>query len=151
MALEPITTSPKSLSHLQVVIARLRNRSTELQDAIFLSDSETDANLIVGDVVYAPTADHVDKARADVMSTSHVIGISTTVVASGAKARIQTCGVISIPGASFTTDAIYYLSESTAGTLTTTPTTTPGETIVAVAIALSAEELRLLSVPPILL
>lgn len=151
MALESITTLPKTPAQLRLALHRLRSADTELQDSVFLSGVIADSTLVVGDVVYASSAGNVDKAIAAALSTSRVIGIAVVAVTTPGLARIQVAGIVDIPGASFTTDSVYYLSESAAGTLTLTAPSTPGETVVAVAIAVSATQLKLLSVPPILL
>ncbi len=151
MATRPITTSPKTPAHMRVVIDRLRNRSVELQDTLWLDDVVATATLAVGDVVYADSATNVTKAIATGLTTSRVVGISTEVTAASSQARIQVTGVVTIPGAAFTFNSVYYLSESTAGLLTLNAPTVAGDTVVTVGIAISATELKLLSTPPILL
>ena len=136
---------------MKVVIDRLKTRTVELQDSVFLTDVVATATLAVWDVVYADSATNVTKAIATGLPTSRVVGISTSIVAAGSLARIQTEGIITIPGASFTFNSVYYLSQSTAGLLTLTAPTTVGQTVVPVGIAVSATQLKLLSVPPILL
>ena len=151
MATQPITTAPKTPAQMKVVIDRLKKQTVELQDSVFLTGVVATATLAVGDVVYADSATNVTKAIATGLATSRVLGISTAIVAAGSLARIQTEGIVLIPGAGFTFNQIYYLSESTAGLLTLTAPTSVTETVVAVGIAVSAEQLLLLSVPPILL
>ena len=152
----PILRSPKSLSQMQVVIYRLEQRIDQLSTAALGGAGSTQegtatANLAVGEVVYADGAGSLDKAKADAQATSSVVGIVTTAALATATATIQTSGVVTNSGWALTTDNIYYLSKDTSGVLTATAPTATGELVVAVGIAVSATELKLLSIPPILL
>lgn len=76
-----------------------------------------------GDVVYNTGAAWA-KAKADAASTSDVIGVIESV--SGGLAVIVICGEITIGSASWTPGAVYFLSDATAGLLTTTEPTAAG-------------------------
>lgn len=151
LARESITTSPKSPSHMRVVIDRLRNRTSSVISVLFPGEWTTDSNLAVGEVVYASGDGTLDLAIATGLATSRVVGIAIEAASAGATVIIQTTGVVENPGWSLTPNTVYYLDESTPGALTATAPTSVGETVVPVGIAVSATELRLLSQPPILL
>jgi hypothetical protein len=153
---QPVITSPKSLSHIQVVIHRLRQRidqlvTTTLGGAGLTQEGTATAALAVGEVVYADGAGSFDLAQADAMATSKWVGVVTTAALITATATIQTSGVVTNAGWALTTDNIYYLDPAVAGGITATGPTTVGQIVVPVGIAVSATELRLLSTPPILL
>jgi len=153
---QPIITSPKSLSHLQVVINRLRLRIDQLSTATSGGAGNTQlgtatANLAVGDAVYADGAGSFDEAIATGLATSRVVGVVTVAALATVVATVQTSGVVTNSGWSLTTDSIYYLSKDTAGEITATAPIVAGETVVPVGIAVSATELKLLCPPPILL
>ena len=120
-----------------------------------------DANLIAGQVVYASAAGHCDKARANAAGTSRVIGLAAAAITSGASGSIQTNGIVTLTtgewDAAFGTtggltfNTVYYLSAGTAGLGTATATTTTGQLVVQLGIALSTTELYLDPQPEILL
>jgi len=151
---ESITTTPHTPSHLRVVIHRLRQRINDLEaaagDATFW-DGLAGENLAIGEAVYATAAGEPEKGLATDLGTSRIIGISTTVVTAGNAAAIQTFGVVTKAGWALTPNSIYYLSKDTAGAITAIAPIAVGETVVVVGVALSATELLLLLIPPILL
>lgn len=102
-----------------------------------------------GQAVYVSSGTDVDLAQADAASTSIVLGLVKDLsVASAGEVQIQLDGVIeqsdwtTVTGsASLSINSKYYLSESTAGSLTTTAPSSVGQYVVEVGVALSATEL----------
>lgn len=116
--------------------------------------------LVKGTPVYVPTAGEVDKAKADAASTKDVFGlVADTSIADTASGGIQTDGVLSATTAEWdavtgqtgglTPGAIYFLSATTAGMLTTTAPTTDGHFVCRVGLALSTTELEITFHAPI--
>jgi hypothetical protein len=120
-----------------------------------------DATLIAGNAVYASAAGHCDKARANAVGTSRVVGLATAAITSGASGSIQTNGVVSLStgewdaltggSGGLTYNTVYYLSAATAGLLTSTAPSTTGQTVVQLGIGLSTTELYLDPQPEVLL
>jgi len=155
---QPVITSPKSLSHLQVVIHRLRQRIEQVASELGSSDATGTTQegtatvaLDLGEVVYADGAGSFDLAQADDLDTSRTVGVVSTAALITATATVTTAGVVTNPGWALTTDDTYFLAPAVAGGITNVAPTTTGQTVVAVGTAVSATELRLLSTPPILL
>jgi len=143
---QPITTSPKTEAHLRATLHRLRQRTVTNVNP---SGADTwtglaGENLVAKNVVYASATGTALKALADAVATSYVIGISTATTLSGVASAIQVYGIVDITGWGLTPGAIQYLSPTTAGLLTETPTTTAGEVVVEVGRALTATKLLLL-------
>lgn len=112
--------------------------------------------------VYSSAAGHFDKANASAAGTSKVIGLSTsTSTATGGTAQIANAGFVSattaqwdavVTGASggLIFNTLYYL-DTTAGKITTTPTTTVGQNNVFLGRGISATVMELGIRNPILL
>lgn len=109
-------------------------------------------NVVIGRVVYTSGANTFNLANANNYSTSLAVGIVTnTTVASAAAANIAVSGVVTatttqwdvVTGQSggLTTGAKYYISNTTAGALTTTAPTTG--VLAPIGIALSSTKLAL--------
>lgn len=121
----------------------------------------SDAIFVAGQIVYASAADHADKARANAVGTSKVIGFAKTAIGSGAAVNVQTNGVLAltttewdaIMGTSggLTFNTFYFLSAATAGLGTATAPSTVGQTVVLLGVALSTTELLIGIEPYILL
>lgn len=119
--------------------------------------SMTNANagsMVIGNPVFCSVAGSVDKARANTANASNVIGFCADVsVSTGNPAAIQLDGVLAattgqwdaVAGTSggLAAGTIYYLSESTAGAITSTAPSTTGQYVVELGIAISTTELRI--------
>jgi len=117
-------------------------------DVEVMTNGEAGA-ITIGIPVYISAADTVKKAKADAVGTSDVIGlVRTASIAASVTGDIQVGGVLSsadwtavVGGVTLTSGSIYYLSQATAGQLTTTAPSTGF--IVQVGIATSTTELLL--------
>lgn len=108
---------------------------------------------IIGNVVYTDGAGSVDLAKADAQGTIRVSGLATGTVLAAASGDVAVDGVLTastgewdaITGdtGGLTPGADYFLDAATAGLLTLTAPTTPGEFVVRVGHALSATEFEI--------
>ena len=126
------------------------NASVNEVDVISKTNDNAGA-LTVGMAVYIKATGSVDKARANAAGTTKVIGLvrDASIAAAGTGA-IQTDGILSssdwtdVTGTTnLTAGSIYYLSDSTAGEITTTAPTAAGSFVVAVGVAVSTTELNI--------
>jgi hypothetical protein len=133
----------------------------QLQTGDFLQSTDlpqlTNGNaspIVIGTAVYASAANTVDKARANSVGTTNVVGlVADASIASSSTGGIQIDGVLSattgqwdaVTGGSggLTVGSYYYLSSSTAGLLTSTAPTATGEFVISIGIALSSTELKI--------
>ena len=163
-----------TLSFMEVVFAA-RDLPRELSDSIIFVGSSTvsggrladappeviaifDSNTLKGMAVYPSSPNHVDLGRADSESTSGVVGIANEDVTATNQGTYLTDGQVTrsdwtaITGsATLTTGATYYLDETTAGHLTSTPPSVVGESVVRVGTALSGTTLDIEIAQPVLL
>lgn len=102
-------------------------------------------NLLAGQAIQATIAGTYDLASALSINTSSALGLVTTPAASGFAATLNT-GYVTLPSwigatgtASLTPKAVYYLSASTPGGLTTVPPSTPGQCVVRIGVAISPQ------------
>ena len=119
------------------------------------------SNVLPGSIVYADAADSVDLARANASGTTKPIGMSAAAGTAAASGDIIVDGPVvlttgewdAIMGTTggLTAGAEYFLSAATAGMGTGTATTTVGQYVVPLGIALSTTELLLNIDRPILL
>lgn len=124
---------------------------------LFSAQNQSAGEIIIGQPVYIAAGDTVDLALADAQATSGVIGlVSDASIASGAIGTIVTDGILTsadwtsvVGAATLTTGAVYFLSDVTAGTLTTTPTTTTGSFVTRVGTAISTTTLEVTISRPI--
>ena len=122
--------------------------------------SQTNANggsVVIGAPVYATgTANHIDKAEANAFSTAQCIGlVFDTSIASAAAGNVITVGQLTattgqwdaVAGTTggLTSGTIYYLSDSSAGTLTSTAPNTAGHFVIPVVEGISTTIGRLIS------
>jgi hypothetical protein len=157
--LHPVSTHNNTPAHLQVTIDRLRKNIEIVNDAAITDvsneateqDGTATQQLDLGEVVYADGAGSFDLAKADALATSHAIGVVTTAALIGATATVATSGVAVVAGWGLTPGTRYYLSEATAGAITTTAPTTRTEIVLPIGEALSTTEMKLLLTPHILL
>ena len=116
--------------------------------------------IVIGMAVYTTVADTVDKARANAYATSEVLGlVKDASIASAATGMIQTDGVLvattgqwdAVTGqvGGLTVGAIYFLSPTTAGHLTTTAPSAVGELVARIGKAISTAELELTIEQPV--
>lgn len=118
--------------------------------------------IVICTPVYSSAAGHVDKANATAAGTSKVIGLSTTTTtATGGTMQVAGAGFVSattaqwdavVTGASggLVFNTLYYL-DTTAGKITTTPTSTIGQNNVFIGRGISATIMELGLRNPILL
>ena len=124
---------------------------------VFTATNSNGGAITVGQVVYVDGAGSVDLAQANATATSNVIGlVNDTSIASTSAGIIMTDGVIEsadwtavIGVASLTAGSTYFLDPVLAGGLTVTPTTTAGNSLVRVGVALSATSLEITIDQPI--
>ena len=101
-------------------------------------------NVTQGDVLYSRTSDgQVGKAVAnDTLDKAVVAGIAETTVTSGNQVRVIVTGQVAV-STSIDPGDLYYLSASSAGSLTKTPPTTAGHYITLVGEAGTSNQLVL--------
>ncbi len=117
-----------------------------------------DSNTSAGMVVYVSSSGHVDLAQADAVSTATPIGLALTDVLATEIGQYKPEGQVSLSdwtaiiGSTFlTAGAIYFLSETTAGGMSTTPPNTGGETIVRIGRAITTTTIDIEIAQPVLL
>ena len=101
-------------------------------------DAEADSAIVIGNPLYIVSGTgHVDLAQADASVTAQVAGLSITDTASGgtcqflSEGRIERSDWSSITGSvNLSAGVFYYLDPSTAGRITSTAPTTPGQYVV---------------------
>ena len=124
---------------------------------VFTATNSNAGAITVGQVVYVDGAGSVDLAQANATATSNVIGlVNDSSIASTSAGVIMTDGVIvsadwtAVTGvATLTAGSTYFLDPATAGGLTVTPTTTSGNSLVRVGVALSTTEMEITIDQPI--
>jgi len=101
-------------------------------------------NVTKGDVLYARASDgQVGKAIAnDTLDKSVVAGIAETTVTAGSQVRVVVTGQVAV-STSIDPGDLYYLSASSAGSLTKTPPTTAGHYVTLVGEAGTSNQLVL--------
>jgi hypothetical protein len=133
----------------------------QLQSTDYISNNDipqlTNGNagsLVIGTPVYASGANTVDKARANAVGTTNVVGlVYDASISAAASGGVLMDGILSattgqwdaVAGTTggLTRDTYYYLSTSTAGLLTSTAPSSVGEFVVSVGIAISTTELKI--------
>jgi hypothetical protein len=92
--------------------------------------------LALGDVVYISTSDgKAYKARSDAVATSEVLGCCDRAAVLDDPIGISPVGPVTNPGWSLTAGTRYFLSPTTAGAITSTAPTTPGQMVVPLGVA----------------
>jgi hypothetical protein len=130
-------------------------------DTITLTNSNA-GSAVIGMPVYSDGAGTFDLAQADAAGTYLVVGlVQDTSIASAASGAIQVNGILTATTGQWdavtgdvgglTAGSRYFLDETTAGNLTTTPTTTTTEYVVPVGRALSTTQMEILVETAILL
>jgi hypothetical protein len=98
--------------------------------------------LSAGDVVYISGTNQVMKARADVMATARAIGIADEAISNGNTGAIMVAGNRAVNGVS-TAGITYFLSDSAAGQVTSTPPTGSGRIVLEIGVSSSTTNLEL--------
>lgn len=115
----------------------------------YTADNGNAGNITIGQVVYVSGSGQMDLAKADngVSSKAHAVVIDTTISA-GSTGNFKLDGIIvstdwtEVTGeVELTAGALYFLSDTVAGGLTSSATTTSGSYIVSIGKALSTTEL----------
>ena len=123
----------------------------------FSATNQNVAAITIGQPVYIAAGDTVDLALADAKATSGVIGlVSDANIDSTAIGTILTDGILTstdwtavVGAATLTVGSVYFLSDTVAGTLTTTATTTAGSFVTRVGTAISTTTLEVTISRPI--
>ena len=134
-----IPTQISSSDTLDAVLAEV--------DQVSMANGEAGA-IVIGTPTYISAANTVKKAQANASGTTDVLGlVRDTSVAAAAQASIQTDGQLTatttqwdaVTGGTggLTAGAVYYLSATTAGQLTTTAPTTAGQFVIRIGKAIS--------------
>ena len=95
------------------------------------------------DVVYLTAAGTAARAKADAAGTMYAIGFATE-TKTAAACIIQTAGIITITGKTFTPGLPVYVSAATAGDVTQTPPGTVGNQIQRVGVAVTATDVQIM-------
>jgi len=122
-------------------------------------EAEADSTIIIGNPLYIVSGTgHVDLAQADTSATAQVAGLSLIDIASGGTCQFISEGNIvrsdwsSITGSvNLSAGVFYYLDPSTAGRLTSTAPSTPGQYVVRIGRAINTTTLDIEIELPILL
>lgn len=119
---------------------------------------EADQPIVKGQLLYLKLNSHLDLAQADAIATAAVIGLALSNAATATSVNYATDGYIDQDDWSAVTGsptlapgALYFLSATTAGQLTTTAPTLPGQVVIEVGRAVSSKRLAIEIQPPILL
>lgn len=123
----------------------------------FSATNQNVAAITIGQPVYIQGANTVDLALADAKATSGVIGlVSDASIDPSAVGTILTDGILTstdwtavVGEATLTAGSVYFLSDTVAGTLTTTATTTAGSFVTRVGTAISTTTLEVTISRPI--
>jgi hypothetical protein len=121
-------------------------------------EAEADSTIVIGNPLYVVSSGHVDPAQADSSITAQVVGLSITDVSAGetcqflSEGRIEQSDWSGITGSSnLSAGVFYYLDPSSAGRLTSTAPTTPGQYVVRIGRAVDVSTLDIEIELPILL
>ncbi len=118
--------------------------------------------IVIGNVVYTDAAGGVDKAQADSISTAEIVGlVRDASIGAAASGEIQTDGVlvattvqwdaVADTTGGLTAGAVYYLSPTLAGELTSTAPTAVGQVVIRIGKAISTTDLEISISEPVLL
>lgn len=109
------------------------------QDEIILTNSDA-ANAAIGEAYYIFGAGSVKKAKADAAATAQVDFFAAAAITAGSTGPFLSDGVLAgLSG--LTPGAVYYLSATTAGAITTIPPAAIGQYVTRIGRALSTTEL----------
>lgn len=117
------------------------NATVNEVDIISLTNGDASAHAL-GDVVYISAADTAKKAKSDASPTNRALAVAIAAISAAAVGSYQSDGIIAgLTG--LTAGAFYYLSDATAGLMTTTAPTTTGSYVTRLGIAISTTEFEL--------
>ena len=114
------------------------NATVSEVDAISLTNGDAGAHAL-GDAVYISAADTAMLALADAAGTKSAVALALGAVSAAAVGNYQLDGVI-VGLSGLTPGAVYYLSDTVPGGMSTTPPSTTGRFVVRLGIAKSATE-----------
>lgn len=112
------------------------------------------SGLVIGNVVYFDSSGDAVKAQADADVSALGVGFATGTIASAADGNFQLDGIMTASEAEWnavteegsgglTEGARYFISEITAGKITTTAPSGVGETVVQIGVAVSSTQLKI--------
>lgn len=146
---DKIYTRPKTAGHLQQTLFKLERSldllgafTDSLAEAVFQA-AEATATVTAFQVVRSSGDGQITPAQATSQAGSDVIGIATAGGGIGASVQYQTVGAVDYTPGGLTPGAIYYLSATTAGAITTTAPSTAGQYVVVIGKATAADKLVL--------
>ena len=130
---------------------------TASNNQIFSATNQNAGAITIGQPVYIIGANMVDLALADAKATSGVIGLVLDAsIDPAVVGTILTDGILTstdwtavVGAATLTVGSVYFLSDTVAGTLTTTATTTTGSFVTRVGTAISTTTLEVTISRPI--
>jgi len=144
---EPYAPNSEGLTQVLIDLKSTMAGRTVYAVAGFLAEGFE--NVVQGQALYARTSDgKVGLAIAnDTFDKANVIGFAQTSKLAGEQVRVLIVGVLG--GSGYDAGDIYYLSASSAGSITTTPPSTAGQYVVRVGEAASTSEFIIQLEPPI--
>jgi len=152
-----ITSLDNRLDTAETDIINLDGRidNLEVLTNLLTKTNENVGSLVKGNLVYSSSLNKVNKAQANSINTSKVLGMVTnTTVASNATATIQNSNIFIFDNTSqvdavcnstggFTFNTYYYLDTATAGKMTSTIPTNYPNCLVRIGLALSTTSIKL--------
>lgn len=143
------------------LLEELQTSDSLANNTLLTATNANAGSLVQGTPVYVPSAGNVDKARANAIGTSKVLGLVTNAtVSTGGTASVQTDGIFpfssttevdAVAGTTggFTVGTYYFLS-TTAGLITATAPTSNPNCVTNLGFAISTTEIHLDIVAPVL-
>jgi len=118
---------------------------------LIVATNDNASSITIGQAVYLKSNGAVDLAKANAAGTSRAIGIVFDAsISAAASGSIATDGVV-VGLSGLTAGSVYYLSEATAGLLTTTAPSTAGQFVQKIGTALSTTSILVDIEEPIVL
>lgn len=144
---EPYAPNSEGLTEVLIDLKSTMAGRTVYAVAGFLAEGFE--NVVQGQALYARASDgKVGLAIAnDTFDKANVIGFAQTSKLAGEQVRVLIVGVLA--GSAYNAGDIYYLSASSAGSITTIPPSTAGQYVVRVGEAASTSEFIIQLEPPI--
>jgi len=144
---EPYSPNSEGLTEVLIDLKSTMAGRTVYSVAGFLAEGFE--NVVQGQALYARASDgKVGLAVAnDTFDKANVVGFAQTSKLAGEQVRVLIVGVLA--GSGYNAGDIYYLSDSSAGSITTTPPSTAGRFVTRVGEAASNSEFIIQLEPPI--
>lgn len=144
---EPYSPNSEGLTEVLIDLKSTMAGRTVYSVAGFLAEGFE--NVVQGQALYARASDgKVGLAVAnDTFDKANVVGFAQTSKLAGEQVRVLIVGVLA--GSGYNAGDIYYLSDSSAGSITTTPPSTAGRFVTRVGEAASSSEFIIQLEPPI--